>query len=233
MFCTRPGRSRSNLWPLMVTAGAIHQNVPIRRARAPGTGHSGAVTPTPAIHGSRPAFSPATDASAPARPRCVRRRSSICSVAAPHLPRHLAPQPTVQVHRRRAAQRPTRDVSALPDGLRGHAGQRRDDAVLGRRVFLVDRTQEPASLLRRVLRRSSPAAVKTTPFLDAPQILDSAPGTHPDLSSCPMNVDVLCAHAEREPRPRDDAARAGRPVSAASKSLVAVDADIGCGRAAL
>ena len=189
-----------------------------------GTGHSGAVTSTPAI--TIPSDLLPRDGRFGSGPSKVRQEAIVDLLGA--APTYLGTshrQPTVQFTVA-ALRNGLHEMFALPDGYEIMLGNGGSTLFWDAACFsLIERKSQ--HLCFGEFSSKFAAAVKATPFLDAPQILDSAPGTRPDLIVSD-EVDVYAlTHNETSTgvmMPLE------RPAGvAADKSLVVVDATSGAG----
>ena len=189
-----------------------------------GSGHSGAVTSTPAI--TIPSDLLPRDGRFGSGPSKVRQEAIVDLLGA--APTYLGTshrQPTVQFTVA-ALRNGLHEMFALPDGYEIMLGNGGSTLFWDAACFsLIERKSQ--HLCFGEFSSKFAAAVKATPFLDAPQILDSAPGTRPDLIVSD-EVDVYAlTHNETSTgvmMPLE------RPAGvAADKSLVVVDATSGAG----
>ena len=189
-----------------------------------GTGHSGAVTSTPAI--TIPSDLLPRDGRFGSGPSKVRQEAIVDLLGA--APTYLGTshrQPTVQFTVA-ALRNGLHEMFALPDGYEIMLGNGGSTLFWDAACFsLIERKSQHLSFGE--FSSKFAAAVKATPFLEAPQILDSPPGTRPDLI---VSDDVDVYALTQNETSTGVMMPLERPAGvAASKSLVVVDATSGAG----
>jgi phosphoserine aminotransferase len=161
-----------------VTADASHKMRANSSRTAAGTGHSGAVTPTPAI--TIPSELLPRDGRFGSGPSKVRQDAIVDLLgAAPTFLGTSHRQPTVQFTVA-ALRNGLHELFALPDGYEIILGNGGSTLFWDAACFsLIERKSQHLSFGE--FSSKFAAAAKSTPFLDAPQIIDSAPGTRPHV----------------------------------------------------